>query len=312
MEGSVTPGSVKKVYIIKKPEGTPNEPKPNTPKVNTTKKNNKTNSLKLAPNNYSGKTKKQLQKIGETKGIRIAKSWTLDKMLTTLRSVKPVEETVNSVEKITVPELEQLKDVLSNKTAQKGLIKLYADSQSECMRNGKCGMEIGMSREKDQGAVLKLFMGDAINLELDNSLTEDYKIGNEEISAKHSQGKVGTPVKLKWTSDNESIDKVVKEFLEGAKYPNLLLTYIDMKNKIITIVCIDSNYHSEVIKTLGEAALKVTKGKNTRGIEYSSAAMKEFVKKPYFKIEIPDADLSGGMDTIERRIKILVDMGIKP
>jgi hypothetical protein len=180
------------------------------------------------------------------------------------------------------------------------------------MRNGKCGMEIGMSREKDQGAVLKLFMGGAINLELDNSLTEDYKIGTEEISAKHSQGRIGAPVKLKWTSDNESIDKVVKLFLEGDKYPNLLLTYIDIHKKIITIVCIDSKNHKNVIKTLGPSSLKVTKGKNTRGIEYSTEAMKEFIKNPYFKIIIEDADLNGGMDTIERRIKILRDMGITP
>jgi len=229
-------------------------------------------------------------------------------MIMTLRKTKNIEKMV--IEPI--PELEQLKSVLSNPSAQKGLIKLYADSQSECMRNGKCGMEIGMSREKDQGAVLKLFMGGAINLELDNSLTEDYKIGTEEISAKHSQGRIGAPVKLKWTSDNESIDKVVKLFLEGDKYPNLLLTYIDIHKKIITIVCIDSKNHKNVIKTLGPSSLKVTKGKNTRGIEYSTEAMKEFIKNPYFKIIIEDADLNGGMDTIERRIKILRDMGITP
>lgn len=271
---------------------------------------NKTNKAldNMKPNNYNTKTKKQLVNIGHNVGVRIPKSWPRDKMIMTLRKPKDTEKMV--IEPI--PELEYLKSVLSNPSAQKGLIKLYADSQSECMRNGKCGMEIGMSREKDQGAVLKLFMGDTINLELDNSLTEDYKIGNEEISAKHSQGKIGAAVKLKWTSDNESIDKVVKLFLEGDKYPNLLLTYIDITKKIITIVCIDSKTHKNVIKTLGASSLKVIKGKNTRGIEYSTEAMKEFIKNSYFNIIIENADLKGGMDTIERRIKILRDMGITP
>jgi len=83
--------------------------------------------------------------------------------------VKPIVK----VEMTTIIEdLETIKSILENKEAQKGLIALYTQSQSECTRNKRCGMEVGMSREKDQGAVLKLFLGSRINLDIDNTLPE--------------------------------------------------------------------------------------------------------------------------------------------
>jgi hypothetical protein len=60
-----------------------------------------------------------------------------------------------------------------------------------------------------------------------------------------------------------------------------------------------------------EEAFKIPKG-NSRGIEYSTAAMKALMTKKYFTVEITDANVKGGMNPIERRMAMLRDMGITP
>jgi hypothetical protein len=202
-------------------------------------------------------------------------------------------------------ELEALKAVFQDEAAQKGLVTLYALSQSECTRNGKCGMEIGMAREKDQGALLKYYLGDAINLELSNNLAEDYAIGTQKISAKHAANKVGFPVKIKWTAENESVQKIVKTLLTSEQ-PHLLITYMDIKNGKITIICITAEHNKQVISELKEEAFHWQNG-NSRGIEYSKKAMSKLLENRYFTIEI-NGDLKGGMDPIKRRMKLLSEL----
>lgn len=208
-----------------------------------------------------------------------------------------------------IEELELIREVFENKKAQKWLVKLYAESQKECSRNGKCNMEIGMAREKDQGAVLKIFLGDKINLNIDNALLEDYVVLNGRISAKHSSAKVGTPVKAKWSSADVSVKQALKEMIEAPDdyYMHLLLTYIDAKRNIITIICISSESHRSVIKELKEDAYTVPKG-NSRGIQYSAKAMKMLINSAYFTIKIENADISGGLDPIERRMQLLLSL----
>jgi hypothetical protein len=210
-----------------------------------------------------------------------------------------------------IEDLETLKSILENKDAQRGLIALYTQSQSECTRNGACGMEVGMSREKDQGAVLKHFLGNRINLDIDNSLPEDYIIGNSKISAKHSGSKVGSAVKAKWTSADVSVKEAIEKMInaEDSYYPHLLLTYLDTHSKKITIICISSEENKNIIKTLKNEAFTIPKG-NSRGIEYSRKAMNQLLKKIYFKIEIYDVDLKSGINPTERRIQLLKSMGI--
>ncbi len=212
-----------------------------------------------------------------------------------------------------VIELEQLREVLENKQAQRGLVMLYSQSQSECTKNGVCGMEIGMSREKDQGAVLKLFMKDKINIDVDNTLPEDYVIGKEKISAKHSGSKVGTPVKAKWTSADVSVQESIKFMInaDDTYYPHLLVTYLDIRNRKITIICVSAEHCKNVIKELKEEAFTVPSG-NSRGIEYSKLAMTKLLDNRYFTVEINDTDLIGGISPIERRINLLTSIGITP
>lgn len=212
-----------------------------------------------------------------------------------------------------IEDLELIRGVYENKKAQRGLVTLYSDSQAECTRNGRCGMEIGMSREKDQGAVLKLFLGDKINLEIDNTLPEDFIVGKEKISSKHSQGKVGLPVKAKWTSADTSVKEAIQAMIDAdnSYYPTLLITYLDTKDKKITVICIPSEHNKDVIKTLKQDAFTIPKG-NSRGVEYSKKAMAKLFEKIYFRIEILGVDLKGGLDPIERRISLLRGLGISP
>ena len=209
--------------------------------------------------------------------------------------------------------LDLIKEVYENEEAQRGLVNLYSQSQAECTRNGMCGMEIGMSREKDQGSVLKLFLQDKINLNINNNLPEDYMVLQEKISSKHSSGKIGIPVKVKWTSADTSVKEAIEDMMnaEDSYYPNLLFTYFDIKCKKITVICITSEHNKNVIKTLREDAFKIPKG-NSRGIEYSRKAMTCLFEKRYFTIEIQNVDLKGGLNPIERRIEMLKSMGINP
>jgi hypothetical protein len=172
-------------------------------------------------------------------------------------------------------------------------------------------MEIGMAREKDQGAVLKLHLGNDIQLDIDNSLPEDFIVKGEKISSKHSSGKVGTSIKAKWTSADESVKEAIDDMINAPDeyYPSLLLTYIDSKKKKIVIICISAEHNRNTIKELKDAAFTVPKG-NSRGIEYSRKAMTELLSNRHFTVEIDDADIEGGMDPIDRRIQILKNMGL--
>jgi len=212
----------------------------------------------------------------------------------------------------TIPELESMKAVLSRTDVQKGLIKLYSDSQAECIRNGKCGMEIGMSREKDICAVLKYCLGSAVNLDISNDLPEDMEIGKQKVSIKHSSGPVGTTVKAKWTSADESVKEALRSIIDADEsyYSNLLLIYLNKAKSLFSIVCISAEHNMDTIKTLGEDAFKIPKG-NSRGIEYSKDAMTTLIKNAYFQIDIT-ATLDTGLDPIERRMAALHIMGIAP
>jgi hypothetical protein len=207
--------------------------------------------------------------------------------------------------------LDQLEEVLNNKMVQNALVVLYSQSQAECTKNGVCGMEIGMSREKDLCAVLKMFLKDKINLDISNTLPEDLLIINEKVSIKHSSSKVGTPIKAKWTSADISTQDDIKSIInaDDSYYPHLLLIYIDTKLKTITIICISSKQNRQIIKELKEDAFKIPKG-NSRGIEYSKKAMEQLLKNRYFTITIENADIKTGINPIDRRINYLQSIGI--
>jgi hypothetical protein len=210
-----------------------------------------------------------------------------------------------------IPALDVLERVYRHPGAQEGLVQLYKTSQAECMRNNVCGMEIGMAREKDQGAVFKMFLGDSCNLEVDNTLPEDFLILGEGVSSKHSSSKIGTPVKVKWSDDETTVKQDIHTILttKDSHPPHLLLTYLDSKANLITVICISSDHHHHTLITLGKDAFHLPKG-NSRGIEFSRKAMELLLSKPYFTVVISSANLNGGISPIERRLRFLREIGV--
>jgi hypothetical protein len=210
-------------------------------------------------------------------------------------------------------DLEKIKTVFQNKEAQNALTLLYTQSQSECMRRGVCGMEIGLSRERDQVAVLKMFLSDDINFDIDNKRPEDFIVGNSKVSIKHCSGKVGKRIKIKWTSSEKSVKSAIDQIInaEDSYYPNLIITYIDIKHRKCTILCVSSDENKKIIKTLKRDAFHIPNG-NSRGIEYSNEAMSELLNRVYFKIEINDFDFMNGpgLNPIERRIRVIKESGL--
>lgn len=209
--------------------------------------------------------------------------------------------------------LETLRRLFQYPPAQQALLHLYADSQSDCKKNGKCGPEVGMAREKDLLAVLRYFLKERITTEISNDLPEDFLMDTEKVSVKHSQGAVGSAVKAKWTSDKDSTASDITSIIsaEDGYYPHLLLIYMPKGQKKIVIACVEKDKHRTVVKTLKEGAFKILNG-NSRGFEYSKAAMKEFLSSPAFICEIQNVDLEGGMDPIQKRMKQLELYGIPP
>ncbi len=207
--------------------------------------------------------------------------------------------------------LATLHRVFRSANAQKGLIALYSASNSECRRNGKLGMEVGMAREKDQVAVISLFLGDSVNHDIPNDLPEDILVFGEKISIKHSSSKVGTKVKVKWTSENESVEAARASLLSAPDdyYPHLLITYLDASRNLITIIGISSEHNRNTIRSLGESAFHVPGG-NSRGIEYSPSAMRELLRVREFTVEI-HTSLDMILCPIERRVQMLRDMGVE-
>lgn len=255
--------------------------------------------------NYNTQKKAELIQICKDKKIKGYSGKTKKEII---EKLKADAETDVKVKPIVYDYLETLKSAFDIKKLMP-LILLYRDSQSECKRNGGLGMEVGMSREKDLVSFVKYCLGNIINYDIDNKKPEDFTVNNSPVSIKHSSGTYGSPVKAKWTSENTSVQEAIEQMInaEDSYYPNLLIVYLDALIKKITILCISSEENKNVIKNLKNDAFKIPKG-NSRGIEYSKKAMNELLKKIYFKIEICDVDLNGGINPIERRIQLLKNM----
>ena len=211
-----------------------------------------------------------------------------------------------------IPELDRIAEVLSNPDAQRDLITLYSDSQSECKRNGKCTMEIGSSREKDLLAVLKRYIGAGIKTDLDNALVEDFRYNDQRISVKHSSDVVGAgSIKAKWTSDGDQADAFIRDMLEHSTrtdvdgvhhYTHILLVHIRVETKTINALMVSATTVLDIVRTLGAAAFKSSKGTNNRGVEYSRKMIQKFVERAYFHVKMTGADVKTDIDPIERRI----------
>jgi hypothetical protein len=204
-----------------------------------------------------------------------------------------------------IPELDRIEEVFRNPAAQRDLVTLYSDSQSECQRNGKCTMEIGSSREKDLLAVLKRYIGAGIKTDLDNALVEDCCYNDQRISIKHSSGAVGSGnVKWKWTADSAQADAFIREMLalDPKHFTHILLVYINVEKKRIDAVMVSANTVLDIVRTLGAEGFKSVAGTNNRGISFSTKILQQFVKQAYFHVKMTDVSVETDMDPIDRRI----------
>lgn len=202
--------------------------------------------------------------------------------------------------------LTKISTILSSQVIQQELVSLYADSQQECKRNNKLGMEIGMSREKDLIAVMKEYLGDDVEYNIDNTCCEDVIVLKEKISIKHCSGKRGKcSIKVKWTSDNiqakHYIDKVLTNIEEHCNH--LIIVFISPP--IIEIIGISKTSIIRAIQELQEDAFVAKIGINNRGIEYSKTFMNKILHQPFFSITISDVLFTVGMCPIEKRRALL-------
>ena len=168
-----------------------------------------------------------------------------------------------------------------------------------------------MAREKDQCAVLKLFLGGALNLDVNNDLPEDFLVLGDKISSKHSSSKIGGTVKAKWTSERESVERDIQTMLQADDnyFPHLVLTYINTDSNTIRVLGISSKHIRNTIQTLGRDAFHIPSG-NSRGIEYSRKTMALFLSQPYFDITFTYSITEDELNPIERRIHYLRSIGI--
>ena len=204
-------------------------------------------------------------------------------------------------------DLDTIEEVLRRSIVQTHLVYLYSASQSECTRNGKCTMEIGTSRENDLKAVLREHIGDEFKTDINNNCVEDCQFKNEKISIKHISAAVGKgSIKAKWTSDTEQAKQYIVSMVSQKEKPvHMILVYIDIAKKAITIVCIAASTIKEIIQDLGQEAFSTATGTNNRGVEYSKRIVSELIRRNYFMIEIRDVAFTNGLDPIQRRRALL-------
>lgn len=196
-----------------------------------------------------------------------------------------------------IPELDYIHSILKISKVQASLIRLYTDTMKEGVSE--------TSFKRDLGAVLKLYIGsELICLNPSNYIdgcTCDFVIGLERFVCSHSIGGVGLPIKVKWLLSPKNIVAVSQRI-------HLLMIYFDQVFKKVTIICISGEHHRATVMSLKDRSFST---RSNGEIEYTSDAMRELLRRPYFIIDIDDVEFSG-IDPIERRIKQLCDLGLSP
>jgi hypothetical protein len=135
---------------------------------------------------------------------------------------------------MTTAPFDLLASVLKNPQAQSLLVKYYAASQAEHMRNSKLGMEVGNAREKDLVAVLTHYIGNALESTIDNDLTEDFRLQGRRVSVKHitisskTLDITGT-CKCKWTADARKAEEYIANMRrkEPESFTDILFGFIN-------------------------------------------------------------------------------------
>lgn len=208
---------------------------------------------------------------------------------------------------IMTPVMDKIWRLLSKRNVQKDLIRLYQKSHREYTKNGKMGMEIGASKEKDLTAVFQYYMGkDQVVYDTGYCSPEDIRIGGEKFSIKHISTAVGASsgsIKVKWTADNIQAKKLIEDS-RTMFGQHMLIVYWDNKKNNVTILGIEQEKIQNGIYRYNETAFHIRSGTNNRGVQFSRKMLDFILKDPAFSITIPDVHLhssSSSEDPIQQR-----------
>lgn len=208
-----------------------------------------------------------------------------------------------------------LAGVLRNPEAQSLLVKCYAASQAEHIRNDKLGMEVGNAREKDLVAVLTHYLGDALEYNIDNDLTEDFRIQGRRISVKHitidsKTKEIHGTCKCKWTADVQKAEQYIAEMRKRnpETFTDILFCFINPVRRTIAYVLTPSEVVQAGVESLDEKAFVSRSGTNNRGVEFSKEMMAYMCTHAYFTEILREVDLTGGIDPIRRRLLMIASI----
>jgi len=206
-----------------------------------------------------------------------------------------------------IPVMEKIYNLLHQREVQQNLIRLYQKSHWEHTKNGKMGMEIGASKEKDLTAIFRYYMGeDQVIYDTGYCSPEDLRIGGEKFSIKHISTAVGAStgsIKVKWTSDNFQAKKLIKDS-QWMSDQHMLIVYWDNNKNNVTILGIEQEKIKNGVSRYHETAFHIRPGTNNRGVQFSRKMLDFILKDPAFSITIPDVHLhssSTSEDPIQRR-----------
>ena len=162
---------------------------------------------------------------------------------------------------------------------------LFVLAEQQASRAGRVGMEVGTLREQILIALLIHKFGEA-SVDLEIPITEhevDVRVLGYPLSIKTAtaQSQKAPAVKIVWTVDWEQVTKFVETY--KPKYDMLLV--VIRWGGIGGFYGIPLQVQAEVFEHLGkERYLKLPKrGTNPRGVEISSAGVKELLEHPLTK-----------------------------
>jgi hypothetical protein len=196
-----------------------------------------------------------------------------------------------------VSELDYIHSVLKILKAQAGLMRLYTDTMKEGASE--------VSFKRDLGAMLKLYMGSELISLNPASYVDgcacDFVIGLERFVCAHTVGGVGLPIRVNWLLSTKNVVAISQRI-------HLIIVYFDQVFKKVTIICVSGEHHRSTIMKLKDRSFN---SRSDGGTEYSTEAMKELLRRPYFVIDVDGVEF-GGVDPVERRVKQLIDLGFAP
>jgi len=189
------------------------------------------------------------------------------------------------------------------------LPKLFLIAELESSRGGKAGMQAGSVRETIIIAILMHEFGKS-NIDGENPITtkeKDVVVFGEEISIKTKTGLSYSGIKIVWTNDLEQVRKFIKNYKPSTSLIFVQINWgstgflhyipLEVQNDIFSNLNINNYLRPPPL------------GKNGRGIEITSKALKLLVNDPRtikIPIEFPSKD-SMEINPFERWIELLSD-----